>query len=443
MSWRRLYVQVAAVTAALLLSVPGAIALHYYGYAGTTVYGYNTGAEPAENHADTYVPVRFRVNQDTGAGTFGIVANSRLYKDVTGDADVNGRVYYGYMQYKSPGNWLEVDVGRQYIAAGATAATLDGARAIIKGGNKWRADLYGGSTVTPDFGPMRRFSEMELKDKANAPYDRGYWLDDYTYGVHGGTNVKELWSGMLFPMWLGVSGSLSKRNGHISDTTVGLDSTQDFPASLKASEEVAFDWIGGHVNYQYYSLRHRHKSIPLKTYIDYRWQEPRVDYASIFSVFDQEGRHRARVGGQYKVSEIIQPFADYSASIRGEKINHRVKAGLDQNFGFTYLRYGGLYGVSNRSIAGGDECGAFASAEFPKPIPSFERLSVGTSVDYLRYKGYETPAPGWEDTLLYDLHGRLNVWRTFETTLGAEALKNPDRKYEVRAYLQASASISG
>ena len=151
MNAKRIGVAALAVAALLVSAPPGAGAVSYYGYLGTTVYGYSTvegtAEEPAEIIADTYVPLRFRVDQDTAGGNVGFVASSRLYKDVGGEGDVNGRVYYGYLSWKPPVKGLEVDVGRQYVAAGVTAATLDGARAVIKRGKKWRADLFGGSTV--------------------------------------------------------------------------------------------------------------------------------------------------------------------------------------------------------------------------------------------------------------------------------------------------------
>ncbi|MEE8640464.1 MAG: hypothetical protein V3T41_08645 [bacterium] len=442
---KRIGVAAWAATAALIVTVPlTADAVRYNGYLGTTVYGYSTVEDPAETIADTYVPLRFRVDQDTGGGNIGIVASTRMYKDVGGEGDVNGRVYYGYFRWRPPVKGLEFNLGRQYIAAGVTAATLDGARVVFKRGKKWRADVYGGSTVAPDYGPMRRFSQLEEKDKANAPYDRGYWQDYYTYGAHGGTNVKELWSGMVFPVWVGVGGAISKKDGHLSDTTFGLEAAEDLLTNLKATQEIHYDFIGRHVDYQYYAARYRPWK-PLRTYVDYRWQEPRIDYTSIFSVFARDGRHRWRVGGQYEVAKKLQPFVDYSLAIRGDHLGHLAQAGLVQNYEYVYLRYGGLYGVGNRVESGGEEVGGFAAAEFPKPIPAFERLSAGISGNYIRYKGYGTPAPKWEDApdvALIDLHGRLKVWRTFETTLGMEALRNLDRDYEIRAYLQASVSIS-
>ncbi len=446
---KRIGVAVWAATAALIVTVPlTADAVRYNGYLGTTVYGYSTVEDPAETIADTYVPLRFRVDQDTGGGNIGIVASTRLYKAVNttnpDEGDVNGRVYYGYFRWRPPVKGLEFNLGRQYVAAGVTAATLDGARAVFKRGKKWRADVYGGSTVAPDYGPMRRFSQLGYKDKANAPFDRGHWLDYYTYGAHGGTNVKELWSGMVFPVWVGVGGAISKKDGHHSDTTLGLEAVEDIRSDLKASQEIHYDFIGRHVDYQYYSARYRPWK-PLRTYVDYRWQEPRVDYTSIFSVFAREARHRWRVGGQYELTKTLEPFLDYSMAIRGDHLSHLAQAGLVQNYGYVYLRYGGLYGVGNRVESGGEEIGGFAAAEFPKPIPTFERLSAGISGNYIRYKGYGTPAPTWEDApdvSLIDVHGRLKVWRTLETTLGMEALRNLDRDYEIRAYLQASVSIS-
>jgi hypothetical protein len=428
---------VAAGLAAALAAAPAA-ALKYSGYLGTTVYGYNAVEEPAANHYDTYVPVRFQLNQDTGGGNFGLVASSRLYQDLAAQGDVNGRVYYGYLRWRAPGDALQVELGRQYIAAGVTAATLDGAHVLFKRGKKWRAEAYGGSSVTPDYGPMRRLSREETFE----PEDRGYWLDSYTYGAHGGANVKELWEGMMFPIWLGGGGSISKRNGHVSDTTLGAEAVEDLRANLKTSQEVRFDFLGRRVDYQYYSARYRPVK-PLGTYLDYRWLEPRFDYTSIFSVFAREARHRLRVGGQYKVSEILQPFADYAAGMRRDNVSHRLRAGVEQNFDYAFVRYGASYGLATRGLPGGDELGAFAGAEFPRPIPSFEPFSAGASLDYVRYKGYAEPAPEWEDVLLGDLHGRLQIWRFLETTLGAEALTNPDRTYEIRAYVEASASISG
>jgi hypothetical protein len=440
---RNRWVGVAATAAAaslIMLAPPAANALKYSGYLGTTVYGFNTVA-PDEVHADTFVPVRFRVGEELSLGEIGFVGSGRMYTDIAGDGGANGRVYHGYLEWQSPGDWLEVDLGRQYIAAGTTASTLDGVRALVKSGKKWRADLYGGSTVAPDFGAMRRFSRAPV-DEPYDVQDRGFWLDHYTYGAHGGTNVNELWAKMPFPMWVGVGGSLSKRNGHISETALGVDLTEDPLKDVKATQEVQFDYLGRRVDYQYYSVRYRPWKA-LRTYVDYRWTEPRFDYASVFSVFAREGRHRARVGGQYKVSEIIQPFADYSASIRGENLSHRVQAGLEQNFEYAFLRYGAVYGLGKRSLSGGDEIGGFAAVDFPKPIPSFERLSAGASLDYLSYKGFATPAPDWEKVALLDVFGRLRLWRFLEATVGGEGLKNPDRKFEVRAYLQANAAVSG
>jgi len=416
-------------------------AFHYAGYLGTTVYGYSTVDEPAEIVADTYVPLRFRVDHDTAGGNVALVASSRLYSPVGGEGDTNGRVYYGYFRWRPPPDWLELSVGRQYVAAGVTAATLDGARVAMKRGKKWRAELYGGSTVVPDYGPLRRFSRPSFDGEPYDPADRGYWLDYYTYGAHGGVNVKEFWRGMPFPIWVGMSGAVSKKEGHRSDTTAGLEAVEDLRPNLKTSQEVNYDVIGRRVDYQYYSARYRPWR-PLRTYVDYRWQEPRFDYTSIFSVFAREGRHRGRVGGKYTFSEIVQPFADYSLSSRGGNLGHFGRVGLDQNFEYVFLHYGALYGVGNRDLSGGDEVGAFAAAEFPKPIPSLERLSAGAAVDYLRYKGYDAPAPAREDVLLADVHGRVKIWRTLEATLGTEALTNPDRKYEIRAYVEASASVS-
>lgn len=429
---------------AILAPLP-AVAISYSGYIGTTVYGYEyvppDPNEPSEIIADTYVPIRFSVAEEIGGGDLGFVASSRLYKDVGGEGDLDGRIYYGYVRYKLPGEWLEANVGRQYIAAGVTAATLDGARVRVKGGRKWLADVYGGITVTPDYGPMRRFSQLDDKSKIHAPFDRGYWLDYYTYGAHGGVNVDKLWERMPFPVWVGVGGSLSKRRGHISDTVFGFDFAEDLLKNLKATQEIHYDYIGRRYDYQYYSFRYRPVTA-LRTYVDYRWSEPRFDYTSVFSVFAREGRHRVRGGGRYKFSEILQPFADYSLGMRSDNLSHRAQAGLEQNFEFVYLRYGGLYGMGSRGDSGGEEFGGFAAAEFPQPIPAFDRLSAGASVDYLRYSGYATPAPAKEDVALVDLHGRLKVWRSVETTLGVESLFNPDRDYEVRAYLQANASIS-
>jgi hypothetical protein len=436
---------VAAGLAIAVLAASPAGALKYSGYLGTTVYGYNTVDEPAENHYDTYVPIRFQVNQDTGGGNIGLMASSRLYKDVGGDADLNGRVYYGYVRWRSPGDWMRVDVGRQYIAAGVTAATLDGAHLLFKRGRKWRAEAYGGSTVVPDYGPMRRLSQLDDKDKSNAPYDRGYWLDNYTYGAHAGANVKQIWGRMLFPLWIGASGSISKRNGHLSNTVLGVEAVEDLTKDLKTTQELRFDYIGRRIDYQYYSVRYRPIK-PLRTYVDYRWTEPRFDYTSIYSVFARDARHRWRVGGKYELTKTLEPFVDYSMSVRKDDLGHLARGGLVHDYEYVYIRYGGLYGVGNRAESGGEKVGGFGAAEFPKPIPSFDRLSAGISGNYIRYKGYGTPAPKWEDapdSSLIDLHGRMNVWRTFETTLGVEAIRNPDREYEMRAYLEASASISG
>lgn len=426
---------------AAALACGAAHALHYSGYAGTTVYGYQPAAGGGDQ-TDTFSPVRFRLDHDTLAGNFAVVANGRLYKGFGDAADSNGRVYYGYLRWRDPRQLVELDAGRQYIATDPAVGTIDGVRAVVGQGKKWHVDLYGGATVIPDFGAMRRFS-TPTPAQVNDPLDRGYWRDNAAYGFYGGANVKELWSGMPFGWWLGTGLAVGKKAGHRSATDLGVDSSQDIATAVKLSQEIRYDYIGHRFNYQYYVFRCR-PSRPLTTYVDYQWKEPRFDYTSIFSVFARKERSRARVGAHYAINDKFQPFADYSLMMTGDNRGHGVRAGLDQDFGYAVLDYGGLYGVGKRGFPGGDEYGAFGSASFPRVIPSWEPMSAGTSIQYLKYKGYggATVVPAWKNVMLYDLHATFKIWRYFETTVGGEALKNPDRNAAVRAYIQASASIT-
>lgn len=429
------------ILTAVAAAVP-VFALQYSAAIGSTAYGFNTVAEPAETRVQTFTPLRFNLNHGTGFGTFAFIGNGRLFKEFGSEAGVNGRVYYGYLRWRAPGEWLIADFGRQYIAAAPTAATVDGARAVIADGQKWRADLFGGMTVRPDFGAPRRFSRP-AGEPFDDPNDHGYWQDNYVYGAHGGLNLKEVWAAVPFPMWFGAGGGVTKKAGHLSSVRVAVDGQQDPRPNIKMNEEVHYDHIGRRIDYQYYAVRWRPWPA-LKTYADYRWKEPRIDYGSLFSVFAREATHRWRAGAQYKIKGEFQPFADYGLVKRGADLSHRVRAGLDQDFGFTFLHYGGLYGKGERGQPGGDEYGAFAGAEFPRPIPAWEAFSAGTSAEFIRYKEYGdgiTPLE-WEDVFFYDLHGRLNFWRYFETTVGTEVLANEDRRYEVRAYVTAGAAIS-
>ncbi len=85
--------------------------------------------------------------------------------------------------------------------------------------------------------------------------------------------------------------------------------------------------------------------------------------------------------------------------------------------------------------------GGFATAEFPRPLPFVEKLSAGTTVEYIKYKrkaGYESLD---EDALFFDVHGKYAAFKFLDSSIGFEALKNRDRSSDFRGYLQVGVTI--
>jgi len=416
-----------------------AAGFHYNAAVGSTVYQYDGAFGQTPGNADTYFPLRFRADQDTAVGNFGLVGNAEYHKWLGQPGD-GKRLYYGYLRWRSPGEWVELDAGRQYIAAGATVGYIDGGRLTVRQDRKWSADVIAGATVVPDFYKVRRFNATSAEEEAAYPYQ---YKDYQVLGARAGVNVDELASRFPFGLSLGASANVTHRAGIEARNVFGFDSSQDPFSRLKLIEEVQYDRIGGKVSYQYYAARYR-PTDKLSSYVDYRRQEPRnIDYASLFWIFGPRPRDRARVGMQYKFAPQAQPFVEYALTKRGANQGDVYRAGLDQDFGYAFLEYGGYLGEGGRAFKGGDEMGAFASADFPKPVPAFEPLSLGLSADWRKYKPYSDTDDLGDSAFLADVHGSLKLWRYLTTTLGADWLTNPDVANDIRAYVQIGLAVSG
>ena len=400
------------LTLALLVTVGPALAFDYGVETGTTLYGYETAGDVV---TETFTPVRFDISQKLGGYELSVIANGRIRKDFGTDSDVQGRVYYSYVQFQSPKKTIRARFGRQYISEGAADGTIDGLSISFGQSKKWDVNLSGGGEVSDRFGKFDY-------DTAKA---------NFLYSVHGGVKLPLL----PFEVRVGTGFSGDKTDGSIDKQTLSFEAREKPLKNLTFNQEIHWDNIKKEVSYQFYGIRYKPVN-RLKLYGSFRYNQPRISNASILSVFAHETNQVIKGGGEFAVNNWMSVSSDYSTTVNRPRPGRRTKVGASNWFDFVNMYYGGMVGKAPETFYGG-----FANAEFPRPLPFLEKLSAGTMFEYIKYKYDETQGLTDTDALIFDMHGNYVLFKFLNATAGFQTLKNREYSHDFRGYLEIGVTL--
>jgi hypothetical protein len=394
-----------------------ASAFTFEGGTGTTIYGYQV-TEDGDRVTETYTPLVFNLSHDIGEDELAIIANGRARKDFgIDDSDVNGRVYYGYLQYKGLNKMVRARVGRQYISEGAAVGTVDGVSVSVGEKKKWDFTVSGGGKAATDFGKF--------------DYDTA--KDSYLYSAHAGVAVPYI----PFDVWVGGGFSGGKDNGVVNAQTISFEATEKILKDASLSQEIHYDLMSKRVDYEYY--RARIKPIKnLKLYASFRGNRARISKTSILSVFANNGDAVLRGGGEVGVNDWLALSAEYSTTLGDDTLNSRAKIGARNELDYVSLYYAGMFGEADEKFYG-----AFITVDFPQPLPFVEKLGAGTTFQYINFENTdEFNVVNDETAYFLDVHGSYKPCKWFDSTAGMELLNNRDMERDIRAYLKLDVSFN-
>jgi hypothetical protein len=397
----------------MTLTVAGPASAFSYGVeTGTTLYGYETAGDVV---TETYTPVGFDISHKLGGHELSVIANGRIRKDFGTDSDVQGKVYYGYVQFQSSKKTIRARFGRQYINEGAAAGTIDGLSISFGQSKKWDVNLSGGGEVSHRFG---KFDYETAKT-------------NFLYSIHGGVTLPLL----PFEVRVGTGFSGDKTGGSIDKQTLSFEAREKPLKNLTFNQEIHWDNIKKEVSYQFYGIRYRPVN-RLKLYGSFRYNQPRLSNTSILSVFAHDTNQVVKGGGEVVVNDWMSVSSEYSTALNRPRPGRRTKVGASNWFDYVSVYYGGMFGKAPETFYGG-----FANAELPRPLPFVEKLSAGTMFEYIRYKYDESQGLNDTDALMFDLHGNYALFKFLNATAGFQTLKNRERSHDLRGYLEIGVTL--
>ncbi len=405
------------VVLGLALFGASASAFTFEGGTGTTIYGYQV-TDGGDRIMETYTPLVFNLSHDLGKDELTFVGNGRVRKDIgLDDSDVNGRVYYGYLQYKGLGKMVRARVGRQYISDGAAVGTVDGVSISVGKSKKWDFTVSGGGKAATDFGK----------------FDFDTAKESYLYSAHAGVAVPYI----PFDVWVAGGFSGGKDNGVVNAQTISFEAMEKVTKNASLSQEIHYDMMSKKVDYEYYRVRVNPVK-NLKMYASFRGNRARISKTSILSVFANDGNAVLRGGGEVGVNDWLALSAEYSTTLGDVILNKRAKIGARNELGYVSLYYAGMFGEADENFYG-----AFLTADFPQPLPFVEKLGAGTTFQYMNFENTdEFNVVNDETAYFLDVHGSYTPCKWFDSTAGMELLNNRDMERDIRAYVKLDVSFN-
>ncbi len=139
---------------ALALAPAGALAADFKTVSSTQYLWYNDPFQD-KSQGDLLEYVKFSATKIDAAGRFSTVGYGRVSQQfgssneaARGDSDdVLGRIYFLYMNYAISEDRGDVRLGRQFVAVGAGAGTIDGVRVDVRNYGPVAISIFGGYNV--------------------------------------------------------------------------------------------------------------------------------------------------------------------------------------------------------------------------------------------------------------------------------------------------------
>ncbi len=270
--------------------------------------------------------LRVNVTKIDKEGKLNIYAYGRATKQITTSQDVQGRMYYFYVDYRDAfKDHLDVRAGRTYVNAAAASGTIDGAHVDLKNLGPLGVTVFGGRHVIFD-------DKQETGTRGDALMGMSVYLDTIK-----NTHVE-------------VSYGRKYSDTDLARETIGLDFTTTPIGKANFYGRVKYDTTAETYNEVLFGA----KVAPFRDLVlraEYYESYPTFDIASIYSVFAVDQYKEKSISAEYQLHRNYRVSVKYAREDFGESAKgHLYQVGLlarpvkDLTLNATYEKRNGYAG---------------------------------------------------------------------------------------------------
>lgn len=278
-SLHRLFLCV-AILSTVALPLNSAFGATVSGRSSTEIEWYDTG------DGDTAVPfyqyLLLNVHDIDGAG-MNFRGYGRVADDLADEADVDSRLYYGYIEKKGLIDDLDVRFGRQFISTTAGASIMDGLYLEYGGLDDFDVTLFGGGDVA---------------------YYEGYNAKDLITGI-------EIRRSFFDDLNLGLSYLQKWDHSELANELFGIDIDYDYKNMLHVYSETQLNYLSNSVSYFLAGTKY-HRSEDWSLRAEYLYSLPVFSSTSIYSVFAVDEYQEIFVEYEQRLAPGLRAFVNYA-----------------------------------------------------------------------------------------------------------------------------------
>ncbi len=278
-SWYRLFLSI-AILSTVVLPPSSVLGATVSGRSSTEIEWYDTG--DGETAVPFYQYLLLNVHDIGGAG-MNFRGYGRVADDLADEADVDSRLYYGYIEKKGLINDLDARLGRQFISTTAGASIMDGLTLEYGGLDGFDITLFGGGDVS---------------------YYEGYNAKDLIVGA-------EIRRSFFEDVNLGLSYLQKWDNSELANELFGLDVDYDYKDLLHIYSEAQFNYLADTVSYFLAGSKY-HRSDDWSLRAEYLYSLPVFSSTSIYSVFAVDEYQELFVEYEHRLAPGLRAFVNYA-----------------------------------------------------------------------------------------------------------------------------------
>ena len=240
--------------------------------------------------------LRFNVTKLDKEGKLNIYGYGRATKQITTSQDIQGRMYYFYVDYRDAfKEHLDVRAGRTYVNAAAASGTIDGAHVDLKNLGPLGVTVFGGRHVIFD-------DKQETGTRGDALMGMSVYLDTIK-----NTHVE-------------VSYGRKYSDTDLARETIGLDFSTTPIGKANFYGRLKYDTTAETYNEVLFGA----KVAPLKDLVlraEYYESYPTFDIASIYSVFAVDQYKEKSIAAEYQLHRNYRVSVKYAREDFGPDAN--------------------------------------------------------------------------------------------------------------------------
>jgi len=277
--WNRLFLSV-VILSTVALPLNNALAVTVSGRSSTEIEWYDTG--DGETAVPFYQYLLLNVHDiDSDGMTFR--GYGRVADDLADEADVDSRLYYGYIEKKGLIEDLDVRLGRQFISTTAGASIMDGLYIDYSAPAGFDVTLFGGGDVA---------------------YYEGYNAKDLIAGI-------ELRRSFFDDLNLGLSYLQKWDHSELANEMFGIDVDYDYNNMLHVYSEAQLNYLSNSVSYFLAGTKY-HRSEDWSLRAEYLYSLPVFSSTSIYSVFAVDEYQEIFVEYEQRLALGLRAFVNYA-----------------------------------------------------------------------------------------------------------------------------------